>query len=91
MSCDVGEVTESLENELRSFRRFTYVTAILQPLRCFTYVTVHSPTLLFASPMSQALNPPGEPPMVGAKRDLNHVPLHWTLSLNEHRLGQNGS
>ena len=32
MSCDVGEVTESMENEL------------FQPFRCFTYVTVHSPT-----------------------------------------------
>ena len=86
MSCDVGEVTESLENELCydynyelcSFSKlchFIYVTAhsdsprfpslhllhssfsnpslalptsqlILQPFRCFTYVTAHSPTLL---------------------------------------------
>ena len=36
MSCDVGEVTEGLENEQSSF----------QPFCCFTYVTAHSPTLL---------------------------------------------
>ena len=29
---------------------------ILQPFRCFTYVTVHSPTPSFASPTSQALH-----------------------------------
>ena len=52
MRCDVDEVTER-------FRHFTYVTTycppfrrlptsqlILQPFHCFTYVTVHSPTLL---------------------------------------------
>ena len=37
MSCDVGEVTESLENE--------QLVLILQALRHFTYVTAHSPTL----------------------------------------------
>ena len=87
MSCDGGEVTECLENELCydynyelcSFSKlsvhFIYVTAhsdspsfpslhlrdssfsnlyitlptsqlILQPFRCFTYVTAHSPTIL---------------------------------------------
>ena len=85
MSCDVGQVTERFENELRSFRHFTYVTThsssllslylliahsstlplsylrhssisnpfvaspmsqfILQPFRCFPYVTAHSPSL----------------------------------------------
>ena len=40
MSCDVGEATESLENEQ------SYVTAqYIQPFRRFTYVTAHSPTL----------------------------------------------
>ena len=29
---------------------------MLQPFCCFTYVTVHSPTLFFASPTSQALH-----------------------------------
>ena len=86
MSCDVGEVTESLENELWSrwsdwklgewsqlyisismssahsptfpplhLRHNSFSNPsvalptsqlILQPFRCFTYVTVHSPTLL---------------------------------------------
>ena len=73
MSCDVGEVWERLENALCSFSNL-YVTShmsqlILQPLRRFTYVTVHSPTLpllhlrhssfpnpSFASPTSQALH-----------------------------------
>ena len=61
MSCDIGEVTERLENELcnssvalptsqlilQPFRYFTYVTVLppTQPFRPFTYVTTHSPTL----------------------------------------------
>ena len=78
MSCNVGEGTESLENvlcydyncELCSFSKLSVTLPtsqlILQPLRCFTYVTVHSPTLpllhlrystfsnpSFASPTSQ--------------------------------------
>ena len=37
---------------------------ILQPLRCFTYVTVHSPTLFrFFYVRSSSLNSPGDPPM----------------------------
>ena len=36
MSCDVEEVTESLENELSSFSKLSVT---------FTYVTAHSPTL----------------------------------------------
>ena len=46
MSCDVGEVTESLEQS--SFSNFvTSPTSqlILQPFRRFTYVTAHSQTL----------------------------------------------
>ena len=51
MSCDVGEVTESLENEHSSFwfskLSVTSPTSqlILQPFPRFTYVTTHSPTL----------------------------------------------
>ena len=55
MSCDVGEVTESLENELcydyelSSFSKLTVTSPasqlILEPLPRFTYVTAHSPTL----------------------------------------------
>ena len=54
MSCDVGEQS-SFSNPCH----FTYVTSfsnpsvalptsqfILQPFRCFTYVTIHSPTFL---------------------------------------------
>ena len=103
MSCDVAEVTESLENELCSFSKlchFTYVTAdsdspsfpslhlrhssisvpslasptsqlILQPFRCFTYVTAHSPTLL--SPLLRHriftyCTSAGEPPRHGLSR-----------------------
>ena len=37
---------------------------ILQPVRCFTYVTVHSPTLLsFLLRHKPSLNSPGESPM----------------------------
>ena len=57
MSCDVGEVTESLENEQSSqlqsqqssFSSLSVTSPtlqlILQPFRRFTYVTAHSPTL----------------------------------------------
>ena len=46
MNCDVGEVTESLENEQSHFLALPTSQLILQPFRCFTYVTAHSPTLL---------------------------------------------
>ena len=54
MSCDVGEVTERLENELCynyncSFSNLSVTSPtshlILQPFRRFTYVTPHFPTL----------------------------------------------
>ena len=72
MSCDVGEATESLENE-QSSQCYSHSRAhypsfpslhlrhssfsnpslalstsqlILQPFRCFTYITAHSPTLI---------------------------------------------
>ena len=57
MSCDVDEVTERLENELCydynyelcSFSNLSVALPtsqlILQPFRCFTYVTAHSPTI----------------------------------------------
>ena len=59
MSCEVGEVTESLENELCydynyelcSFSKLSVTSPtsqlilILQAFRHFTYVTAHSPTL----------------------------------------------
>ena len=41
MSCDVGEVTARLENELA----LPTSQVIFQPFCYFTYVTVHSPTL----------------------------------------------
>ena len=71
MSCDVGEVTERLENELCSNLSVTSPTSqlILQPFRRFIYVTAHSATLpllhvryssfsnpSFASPTSPALH-----------------------------------
>ena len=61
MSCDAGEVTERLENELCSdfpslhLRHSAFSNPsvalptsqiILQPFRCFAYVIAHSPTLL---------------------------------------------
>ena len=67
MTCDVDEVTESLENEL--CRTSPTSQLFLQPFRRFTYVKAHSPTLSllhlrhssfsnlpFASPTSQALH-----------------------------------
>ena len=62
MSCDIGEVTERLENELCcvcvcvcvcelcSFSNLSVTSPtsqlILQPFHRFTYITAHSPTLL---------------------------------------------
>ena len=49
MSCDVGEVTERLENDQSSFSNLSVTSPtsqlILQSFRRFTYVTAHSPTL----------------------------------------------
>ena len=49
MSCDVGEVTESLENEQSSFSKISVTSptsqVILQPFPRFTHVTTHSSTL----------------------------------------------
>ena len=49
MSCDVGEMTERLENEQSSFSNLSVTSPtsplILQPFRRFTYTTAHSPTL----------------------------------------------
>ena len=50
MSCDVGEVTERLENELcfahsPTFPSLPTSQLILQPFRRFTYITTHSPTI----------------------------------------------
>ena len=54
---------------------------ILQPFRCFTYVTAHSPTLLllhlrhssFSNPSFASLTSPGEPPI--AQRHVFHRKL----------------
>ena len=71
MTCDVGEVMEKLEQSLFSNLSITSPMSqvILRPLRRFTYITAHSPTLAllhlrhssfsnpsFASPASQALH-----------------------------------
>ena len=53
MNCDVGEVTESLENQNELWRRWSdwkigewaELILILQAFRHFNYVTAHSPTL----------------------------------------------
>ena len=48
MSCDVGEVIESLENEQSSFSNLCH----------FTYVTAHSPNPSVALPTSQLILQP---------------------------------
>ena len=69
MSCDIGEVTERLENEQSSLylRHSSFSNPsvalpasqlILQPFHRFTYVTAHSPTLpLFHLHHSSFSNP----------------------------------
>ena len=48
MSCDIGEVTERLENQQSSFSNLSVTSPIsqllLQLFRRFTYVTAHSPS-----------------------------------------------
>ena len=39
MSCDIGEVTESLENELYVTAHFQTLLSLLLPHRIFTYIT----------------------------------------------------
>ena len=56
MSCAVGEVTESLENELCSFRHFIYVTAHFLTLLSFLLRHSSFSNPSFASPTSQALH-----------------------------------
>ena len=89
MSCDVGEVIESLENEQSSaFRHFTYVTAHSPTLpsiylrhNSFSNTSVTSPTSqLILQPFFRlsyatgfSLTSPGEPPMV------TPMPLAWQL------------
>ena len=57
MSCDVGDVTECLDNELYSFSNLSVTSPtsqlFLQPFRRFTYITAHSPNPSVASPTSQ--------------------------------------
>ena len=66
-NCDVGEVTEMLENELQPFRRFTYVTAhsLTLPLLHLRHSSFFKPFFLFSYVSSSSLNSPGEPPMEG--------------------------
>ena len=45
MSCDVGEATEGLENELCCISLYLRALLILQAFRHFTYVTALSPNL----------------------------------------------
>ena len=61
MSCDVGKATEGLENVLW-LGEVTERLENVQRLGCFTYITVHSPTLLslLLRHKSSSLNSPGE-------------------------------
>ena len=75
MSCDVGEVTESLENqnELCSFSNLSVASPtpqlILQPFFRFSYVTGFS------------LTSPGELPMIGRGIPVSLI-ISITLSFN---------
>ena len=81
MTHGVGEVTQRLENEICSptftslllrhksfsnpFVALSTSQLIIQPIRCFTYVTAHYPTLLSLLLRHRfSLTSPGEPPMV---------------------------
>ena len=71
MNCDVGEATEGLCSFSNLPATSPTLQLILQPLRPFTYVTAHSPTLpllhlrqsLLSNPSFASPTSPGEPPM----------------------------
>ena len=100
MSCDVGEVTESLENQMscdvgevtESFpslrlRHSSFSNPslalptsqlILQPFRCFTYVTAHSPAFLSLLLCHRfSLTSPGEPPMCATQTSPGVLTKHF--------------
>ena len=69
MSCDVGEVTESLENEHSLFSKpsLALPTSQLnpQPFRCFTTSQLILQALFrFSYVTGSSLTSPGEPPMI---------------------------
>ena len=45
MSCDVGKAAEGLENEAEPYIASPTSQLIVQPFRCFTYITAHSTAL----------------------------------------------
>ena len=79
MSCDVGEVTERLENEqiLQPFRLFTYATThSTLPSFCLRHSSLSNPSVAYPTSQfilqpffrfsyvtSSSLNSPGEPPV----------------------------
>ena len=104
MSCDVGEVTERLENELCydynyelcSFSNFSVTSPLsqltLQPFHRFTYVTAHSPTLpvlhLWHSSFS---NPSFASPMSQALHLIHLASRPWIGDPSECSIGSEGS
>ena len=90
MSCDVGEVTERLENEQSSFRHFTYVTAHSPtlPSLYLRYSSFYNPSVAshtsqfilqpffrFSYVTSSSLNSPGEPPI--SRRQIPQADEQW--------------
>ena len=88
MSCDVGEMTESLENELCyeynyelcSFSNLSITSPtsqlILQPFRRFTYITAHSPTLLLLHLRHSSFSSPSFAPLTSQAHSPTFPSLH---------------
>ena len=85
MSCDVGEVTERLENELCydynyklcSFSKLSVTSStsqlIFQPFRRFTYVTAHSATIPLLHLRHSSLSNPSFAPPTSQALHLIHL------------------
>ena len=87
MSSDVGEVTESLENE-QSSCSFSMLSIalptsylILQPFRRFTYVTAHSPTLPLLHLRHSPFSNPSIPSPTSQLMSRAHSPTFPSLHL----------
>ena len=87
MSCDVGEVTERLENEQSSFYNLSFTSPTSQLiLHCFTYVIAHSLTLpLLHLRRSSFSNPLASPDVLWYRwsdgKVTTHSPTHPSLYL----------
>ena len=88
MSCDVGEVTKSLDYEQNSISDLSVTSPtsklILQPFRRFTYVTSHSPTFPLLHLRHSSLSNPSFASSTSQALHLIHLAAHSPTFLSLH-------